>query len=175
MQLVLDANEYIFGLGLVKNKKGSCESLLQFLADNISIHSISICRTIVEEVRANLTPREFQTFIKLLNLFTNIDEDFLIPFELGVKYEYEGFKEADALIAAYTEWVGADVLVTENRHFLKHNLGLPFKVLTAAKCLKLIKLNDITSAIHGENKKRPAATGSIPYRNTPLNPLSRGD
>lgn len=50
MQLVLDANEYIFGLGLVK--KESCESLLQFLADNISLHSISICRTIVEEVRA---------------------------------------------------------------------------------------------------------------------------
>ena len=45
---------------------------------------------------------------------------------------------ADAFIAAYTEWVGADALITENRHFFKHNPDLPFKVLTADKCLKRI-------------------------------------
>jgi len=136
LQLVLDANEYIFGLGLVKKER--CEYLLQFLADNISSHSISICRTIVEEVHANLTLREFQTFIKLINIFTAIDEDFLIPFELGIRYERRGFKEADAFIAAYTEWVGADALVTENRHFLNQNPNLPFKILTAEKCLHII-------------------------------------
>jgi len=70
---------------------------------------------------------------------TTIDEDFLVPFELGTKYEAEGFKPADAFIAAYTEWVGADVFVTENRHFLKHNPDLPFNVLTAQKCLRLLK------------------------------------
>jgi hypothetical protein len=45
---------------------------------------------------------------------------------------------ADAFIAAYTEWVGADVLVIENRHFLNHHPDLPFKVLTAQECLNLI-------------------------------------
>ncbi len=98
-----------------------------------------IPRTIVEEVRIHLSPEDFATFIRAINSLTTIDEDFLIPFELGAKYEARGFKPADAFIAAYAEWVGADVLVTENRHFLKHNPGLPFKVLTAAKCLKLIK------------------------------------
>ncbi len=136
MRLVVDANEYIFALGLFR--KQSCESLLNLLIDNFPSHSISICRIIVEEVRANLTPKEFHNFVKFINVFTTIDEDFLVPFELGSKYEIKGLKEADALIAAYTEWVGADVLVTENRHFLSHHGGLPFKVLTAENCLRLI-------------------------------------
>ncbi len=136
MHFVLDANEYIFALGLFR--KQPCESLIQFFLENTSLHAVSICRTIVEEVRDNLTPIDFQKFIKFINIFSAIDEDFLVPFEFGMKYERKGFKEADALIAAYTEWAGADVLVTENRHFLNKHPNLPFKVLTAEKCLKLI-------------------------------------
>lgn len=136
MRLVLDANEYIFALGFFR--KVSSESLLNFLIDNFSSHSICICRTIVEEVRANLTPNELPNFIKFINIFTTIEEDFFIPFEIGVRYETKGLKEADALIAAFTEWVGADVLVTENRHFLNRHPDLPFKILTAEECLKLI-------------------------------------
>ncbi len=136
MLLVLDANEYIFALGLFR--KHSCESLLKFLIDNFSTYSFAICRTIVEEVRTNLTTKEFHNFVRFINILTAIDEDFFIPFELGAKYETKGLKEADALIAAYTEWVGADILVTENRHFLARHLGLPFKVLTTKKCLNLI-------------------------------------
>ena len=136
MHLVLDANEFIFGLGFFRKK--SCESLLNLLIDNFSSHSISVCRTIVEEVRANLTPKEFHSFIKFISLFTTIDEDFLIPFELGARYEKKGLKDADALIAAFTEWVGAEVLITENRHFLSRHADLPFKVLTAKKYLNFI-------------------------------------
>ncbi len=44
----------------------------------------------------------------------------------------------DAFIAAYTEWTGADILVTENRHFLSKQQDLRFKVLSAEKCLKLL-------------------------------------
>lgn len=136
MHFVLDANEYIFALGLFR--KQTCEALLDLLLENVPLHAVSICRTIVEEVRDNLAPRDFQKFVKFINIFSKIDEDFFVPFELGIKYERKGFKEADALIAAYTEWVGADVLVTENRHFLNHRADLPFKVLTAEECLKLI-------------------------------------
>jgi len=136
LQLVLDANEYIFGLGFFR--KESCEYLLKFLIDNFPSHSICICRTIVEEVRANLTLKEFHNFVKFINIFTTIDEDYLIPFELGAKYETKGLKDADALIAAFTEWVGADNLITENRHFLTLNPNLPFKVLNAEKFLDII-------------------------------------
>lgn len=136
MHFILDANEYIFALGLFR--KESCESLIKYFIENSTLHSISICRTIVEEVRANLTPKDFQNFVKFINLFTAIDEDFLVPFELGARYEMRGLKEADAFIAAYAEWTGADALVTENRHFLEKHPDLPFKVLAAERFLKLM-------------------------------------
>ena len=66
-----------------------------------------------------------------------IDEDNIVPLELAVKYASMGLKSADALIAAYTEWIKADILVSENRHFLARKSGMPFKVLSAAQCLKL--------------------------------------
>lgn len=136
MQLTLDANEYIFALGL--HKKESCKTLLRFLIDSSS-HSISVCRTIVEEVRTNLTIQDFHSFVKTVSIFTEIDEDFLVPFEIGARYEAMGFKPTDAFIAAYTEWTGSEILVSENRHFLSCHSKLPFKVLTAEKCLNFIK------------------------------------
>ena len=93
---------------------------------------------IVKEVRANLTPEAFKEFLKFINLLTTIDEDIVVPFEIVFRYETMRFKPVDAFIAAYTEWVGADVLVTENRHFLTQRLGLPFKILTAKNCLNFI-------------------------------------
>jgi len=85
-----------------------------------------------------LNHSEFREFFEFISYLTVIDEDFLVPFEFGARYEAKGFKEADALIAAYTEWVGADALVTENRHFLSRNPNLSFKVLNAENCLKFI-------------------------------------
>ena len=136
MRLVLDANEYIFALGLFR--KQSCEALLKAILDTFPKHVFCISRTIVEEVRVNLTPQEFHDFIRLISLSSAIDEDIFIPFHIGAKYEAIGLKPADAFIAAYTEWTGADALVTENRHFLSRQADLSFKVLNAESCLKLL-------------------------------------
>jgi len=137
LHFVLDANEYIFGMGIFR--KESCESLVEFFLSNPSMHSVAVCRTLVEEVRDNLAPKDFQKFIKFINIFSTIDEDFLIPFELGFRYEMLGLKEADALIAAYAEWVGADILVSENRHFLAKHSNLSFRILNAETCLKFMR------------------------------------
>jgi len=136
LRFVVDSNEYIFAFGPAK--ADASLKLLEKLLETRHSHTVRIPRTIFEEVKRNLSPEYFREFINFINAFTTIDEDFLIPFELGVKYEIRGFKMADAFIAAYTEWVGADVLVTENRHFLNHHPDLPFKVLTAQECLNLI-------------------------------------
>ena len=136
MRLVVDSNEYIFAFGPAK--ADASLMLLEKMLEARHLHTIRIPRTIFEEVKRNLLPISLREFILFINELTTIDEDFLIPFELGVKYEIKGLKMADAFIAAYTEWVGADVLVTENRHFLKHNPVLPFKVLTSEKCLRII-------------------------------------
>lgn len=136
MLLVLDSNEYIFGFGI--SKKPACELLLDSILDSFPTHSIRISRLIVEEVGRHLTPEEFREFMEFIMNLTTIDEDFVVPFELGARYESEGLKPADAFIAAYVDWTGADVLVTENRHFLKKRTHFSFQVLNAEDCLKLM-------------------------------------
>lgn len=137
MLLIFDSNEYILAFGL--SKESASKSLLDTLLEGYPAHSLRIPRLTVEEVRRHLAPEIFREFIELIADFTTIDEDFLVPFELGAKYESKGLKSADAFIAAYAEWVGADILVTENRHFLTLHIDLPFRILTAEKCLKLLK------------------------------------
>lgn len=138
MRLVIDTNEYLFAFGLLKVPM--CENLIATLLEQSPYNIIRISANIVVEVRRNLTEEAFREFVGFLNaLSITIDEDYLVPFELGAKYESKGLKPADALIAAYAEWVGADILVTENRHFLSLHSNLPFRILTAEKSLKLLR------------------------------------
>lgn len=87
------------------------------ILETFPTHSIRIPRLIVEEVRRHLTPEEFREFTGFVTTIIAIDEDFIVPFELGAKYESFGLKPTDAFIAAYVEWTGTNALVTENRHF----------------------------------------------------------
>ena len=136
MLLVLDTNEYLLAVGLVRSP--SSEHLLDILIERFPSHRIRVPRLIVGEIRRHLPPIVFRDLLSSLLLFVSIDEDFQVPFELGAKYEAKGLKPADAFIAAYTEWVGAEVLVTENRHFLTRRSDLPFRVLTAEQTLKVL-------------------------------------
>lgn len=137
MVLVLDSNEYVFSFG--KLTKAPCVSLIERLKTRHAKVNLHIPRLIVDEVRRNVSPQAFEKFIAFLKGRTTIDEDFFVPFELGAKYEARGLKSADAFIAAYAEWVGANVLITENRHFLTRQKNLPFKVRSAEQSLRLIK------------------------------------
>ena len=137
MRFVIDSNEFIFALGPSKEEKA--RKLLNLLLERTHPHIVRIPRTIFEEIKRNLSIEAFREFNKLVNSITMVDEDIVVPFETVFKYEAAGFKPADAFIAAYTEYVGADILVSENRHFLTHHSSLPFRILTAEKCLNLIK------------------------------------
>jgi len=137
LRFVIDSNEYIFALGPAKEEKA--RELLESLLKKAHLHTLRIPHTIFEEVKRNLSAEAFQEFNIFINAITTVDEDMVVPFEIVFKYETAGFKPADAFIAAYTEWAGADVLVSENRHFLTHHSHLPFRVLTAEKCLNFIK------------------------------------
>lgn len=139
MRIILDSNEFIFALG---GQEPNAKMLLDILFAENSSHLLRLPRTILEEVKRNLSVEAFKEFILLL-LSANIpiDEDAVVPFELGMKYELTGFKYADAFIAAYAEYVGAEVLVSENRHFLARHSRLPFRICNATQCLKLIKVS----------------------------------
>jgi len=136
LRFVLDTNEFVAALGVVKNP--ASEIIFNVLVESFPKHTLHIPRTIINEVKRNVHPRIFAEFINIVQPLASIDEDILVPFELGAKYEALGLKPADAFIAAYTEWTGADALVTENRHFLSRRSDLPFKVLTAEGCLKIL-------------------------------------
>lgn len=127
--LVLDSNEFIFGLGAFPQP--ACQTLLRRLIDWAPKHTVRIPRTIVYEVLRHVIPEASREFFRIAQVLGQIDEDTVVPFELGSKYELQGLKPADAFIAAYTEWVGADALITENRHFLTRHGGLSFRVTTA--------------------------------------------
>lgn len=138
MLLVLDSSEYIFSFG--SETKPFPPILIKKVIDSFPLHQIRLARLIADEVRRNLTPESYRDFIAFVMSFTDIDEDFVVPFESGVKYETYGLKPADAFIAAYAEWVSADALVSENRHFLRRIDNLPFAVVTAEECLRLMNL-----------------------------------
>jgi predicted nucleic acid-binding protein len=133
---VLDSNEYLFALGVTPSP--SCAALLNRLISSHQHHRVRVPRLIITEVRRHLSAETFREFLSTVQFLTSIDEDLVVPFELGVQYEARGLKPADAFIAAYTEWVGADALVSENRHFLSLRSDLSFRVLTAEQCLKLL-------------------------------------
>ena len=99
MLLIIDSNEYILAFG--PSKESISRSLLDILVEEFPAHTLRISRLTIEEVRRHLTPETFQEFISFISAITTIDEDYLVPFELGAKYESKGLKPADALIAAY--------------------------------------------------------------------------
>lgn len=143
MLLVLDSNEYIFGLGISMGsgmREPDCEKLIDILREKYPEYTIRIPRLIVAEVRKNLSVEIFKEFILFISELTKIDEDIVVPFEMAARYENLGLAPEDAFIAAYVEWVGADVLVSENRHFLSRRKGLPFRVLRARELLIMIGL-----------------------------------
>ena len=46
---------------------------------------------------------------------------------------------ADAQIAAFTEWINADLLISENRHFVRELKPEGFKVLRAKDLIKVLE------------------------------------
>lgn len=92
--LVIDSNEYILSFG--PSNELASKSLLDILLEESGVHTLRIPRLTIEEVRRHLAPEIFREFIEFISNLTPIDEDFLVPFEIGAKYESKGLKSADA-------------------------------------------------------------------------------
>jgi len=134
LRLVLDSNEYIGAYG--ENLEPRPARLLEYLVAHPRLHEVVVSRTIVEEVRRNLSEdryKQFWIFLALLDV--EIVEDWEIPHTLPTKYQAMGLKTGDASIASCAEAVQADVVITENRDFHGRS-GLPFRPLRAEEFLK---------------------------------------
>ena len=131
MIVILDSNEYI-------NYIGKKILLLDkiFLYDKISVY---INETITKEVINNLSQSLIKDFYDFL-LRNNINVYYeKIPFDLLQKYKKLGLKKGDIAIAAFCETIGADYLITENRHFLKSRKFFRFEVLNLKVLLTKLK------------------------------------
>jgi len=134
-RIVIDTNEFVFALtGQAGN---SSLRVLETLLSGDDSFEVRVPQIVVTECARNLPRHTRPQLYALLNALTSIDPDYVVPFETGERYRLLGLKPADALIAAYCEWIDADALVSENRHFLvQYRKRLPFDVWTAEQFLR---------------------------------------
>lgn len=131
-RIVLDTNVWIYGLRRDQDHP-SCLELLQ----NLRTFHVIIPRQVLAELQVNLAPEEYQRFWQLINAYSariEISWD-PAPIERLNLYRRLGCRRGDAAVAALTEQVGAEVLVTENREFLRDVPNLPFRLVTSSALL----------------------------------------
>ena len=136
MRVVLDSNIFIFAL---RSENPLFAEILKLAGVQYGcIIPNLVLGEVVERLKV-LEGKEFASFTLYLlqSLNITIIADELIPEELIQKYRNRGAKEGDALIAAFTEWIKADYLVTENRDFLKE-IKLDFKTMCGEEFLRLL-------------------------------------
>jgi len=129
MLICIDSNQFI--LGIAQTAPDSVELLRVF--------EVAIPHLVVQEVARNLrTPEQVKMFYRLLKgspRLLIVDEP--IPAELVTKYATLGLSEkADAVIGAFSEWVGAKYLISDNRHFLRELKTEAYEVLTPGEFLE---------------------------------------
>lgn len=132
---MLDSNEFIFGIPATK---ASCAQLM----DRLETLRVYIPPMVVREVRTNFQQVYDlgKAFFRLINHQKNIKIVWSEPPEaLVIKYMELGFAEEDAAIAACAEWVGAEYLISENRHFLQRSETLAFEIVNAETALSLLE------------------------------------
>jgi len=113
MRVCIDSNQFILAL---TRADPDAEDLMLNLAE----FDVFIPRLVMKEVGRNLDAEQVRYLHQLIAdnpRFHIIDAS--IPPELIEKYIALGLPaKADALIGAFTEWVGAQYLISDNRHFL---------------------------------------------------------
>lgn len=122
MIVVLDSNEYI---NHIEQKTQLLDKII--LDDTIIVY---INEIITKEVTNNLSKslvKDFYDFLLRNNINVYYEK---MERNLLQKYKKLDLKKGDIAVAAFCETIGADYLITENRHFLKSKKFDGFKVLS---------------------------------------------
>ena len=138
MRIVLDSNEFIFAF---MEKKTVCMKILE----NIDLFEVFMPLLILDEIVERLrilVNKNFASKIKhtVLSSSIHILDISTLPKNLIEKYERKGLRTSDAAIAAFTEYIQADYLLSENRHFLKNLKTTKFRVKNAEQFLEMVGL-----------------------------------
>jgi hypothetical protein len=144
MRIILDSNEYILGLDSTAGPSPSSRllDLVRILIDESEEFRLLVPEIIVSEVQRNLPAGLDKDFFRLIQSSQKIEYHNLlsVPMSTFQKYRrHRGLKHADALIAAFAEYMKADFIVSENRHIYRDLKSTSFISLTAQDFLDLLQ------------------------------------
>jgi len=112
MQVSLDTNVWIFGIVGVDP---FCERILL----NLNKFEIIVSDQIRAELERNLSDYDMKQFYQFILRF-GVKIDFSeIPKGYISQFEKKGLKKGDAEIGAFCEWKRVEIIVSDNRDFLK--------------------------------------------------------
>ncbi len=138
MRIVLDSNIFIFAF---REEKAVCMRILE----NIDLFEVFMPSIILDEVIERLkilVNKNFASKVRhtILSSSVHVVDISAVPKNLIKKYEKEKLKTSDAAVAAFTEYINADYLLSENRHFLKNLKTTKFRVKNAEQFLEMVGL-----------------------------------
>ena len=132
---VIDSNEII--IGLTTEDTNSAKFIVK-LSEFKDKYEFIISDDIYQEVMRNIPYSTKEKFSKLLVLNIISIKNFFSDVGLFHKYKNLGFKKGDIAIAAFADKENADILISENRHFLKELKRSKFKIVNAEQFIKQV-------------------------------------
>ncbi len=159
MRLILDANEYIFGMDESSQKHHSRRVLQKIdeLLEGIPEFILFIPEIIRSEVQRNMPRTYLDEFYRFMSsneriIYSRIDD---VPEALIDKYHTElGLKSEDALIAAFAEWQGVHLIISDNRHFYEELKVEQFVTCSAEEFLRLLTSGEIWRIIEAKREQK---------------------
>jgi hypothetical protein len=144
MRIVLDRNEYILGLDTAAGPSPSSRllDLVRILIDESEEFCLFVPEIILREVQRNLPPELEKDFFRLIRSSQKIEYHDMVEVPKATFQKYrqqKGLKQADALIAAFADFMKVDYVVSENRHIYRDLKATGFITLTAQSFLDLIE------------------------------------
>jgi hypothetical protein len=144
MKIILDTNEYIFGLDSEAEEvaPGRVLDAIRILIEEYEDFRLLLPEIIRKEVQRNIPADLEGDFYRLIYSSEKIEHYSMldVPVELFEKYRNEkGLKEGDALIAAFAEFVKTDYLISENRHIYRDLDIREFATVNAKEFLEILE------------------------------------
>lgn len=144
MRIILDTNEYIFGLDSEAEEvaPGRVLDAIRILIEEYEDFRLLLPEIIRKEVQRNIPADLEGDFYRLIYSSEKIEHYSMldVPVELFEKYRNEkGLKEGDALIAAFAEFVKTDYLISENRHIYRDLDIREFATVNAKEFLEILE------------------------------------
>jgi predicted nucleic acid-binding protein len=133
---LLDTNVWLFGLRR-DEQFHACSELIYLVGK----FSVVIPLQVFKELNANFTDNEARSFHRLVNNqpeFVELNWE-RAPAERVKHFEDRGCRKGDAIIAAHAEAGKVDLIVTENRQFLRTVTDLKVKILSPDSACAALK------------------------------------